>query len=76
MIHSIWVVVVAGHSSRSLGGKDSPVNGFDDASVAFDQRAADDFHHAAQIDDNGLAVLDRVVHVVSYLRLELIQLVS
>ena len=31
--------------------------------VAFDERAADDFHHAAQIDDNGLAVFDHLVHV-------------
>lgn len=40
------------------------MNGFDDASVAFDQRAADNFHQAAQIDDNRLGVLDHVVHVL------------
>ena len=44
-----------------IGGKDAPMNGFDDPSMAFDQRAPDNFRHAAQIDDNGLAVLDHLV---------------
>src|SRR5260370_37660953 len=47
-----------------IGGKDSPMNGFDDPCVTFDQRAPDNLHYATQIDDNGLAVLDYLVHVV------------
>ena len=40
------------------------MNGFDDPVVTFDERAADDFDHAPQIDDSGLAVLDYLIHVV------------
>ena len=40
------------------------MNGFDDPALTLDEGPIDHLHYAAQIDDNGLAVPDHVVHVV------------